>query len=136
MSLQKRLLLGATAFASLFGSNALAQTAPDVKAAVSDEIIVTAQRRAENLQDVPLSVTAVSAATLEERNIVDISRLDVVTPGFTYGRSGIDSRPAMRGVRTENIGVNGDTTIGYFIDGIYQSRAAQASAGFVDVARV
>ena len=68
MSLQKRLLLGATAFASLFGSNALAQTAPDVKAAVSDEIIVTAQRRAENLQDVPLSVTAVSAATLEERS--------------------------------------------------------------------
>lgn len=101
-----------------------------------DVIVVTAQRREERLQDVPLSVTAVSAETLETRNIVDVSRLDVVTPGFTYGRSGIDSRPAMRGVRTENVGVNGDTTIGYFIDGIYQSRAAQASAAFVDVSRV
>jgi iron complex outermembrane recepter protein len=99
-------------------------------------VVVTAQRRAEDVQDVPVSVTAVSAETLEERNIVDISRLDVVTPGFSYGRSGVDSRPAMRGVRTENVGVNGDTTIGYFIDGIYQSRAAQASAAFVDVERV
>ncbi len=101
-----------------------------------ETITVTAQRREENLQDVPLSVTAATGEALAARNISDLSRLDIITPGFTYGRSGIDSRPAMRGVRTENIGVNGDTTIGYFIDGIYQSRAAQATAPFVDVARV
>ena len=42
----------------------------------------------------------------------------------------------MRGVRTENVAVNGDSTIGYFIDGVYQSRAQQAMAGFVDIERV
>ena len=136
MSIHQRVLLGATAIASLLGSNAFAQSGPAAQGAGTDEIVVTAQRRAENIQKVPLSVTAVSSRTLEERNIADISRLDVVTPGFSYGRSGVDSRPAMRGVRTENVGVNGDTTIGYFIDGIYQSRASQASAAFVDVARV
>lgn len=109
--------------------------AADVDRAV-EVVTVTAQRREQDLQDVPLSVTAATGEALELRNISDLSKLDVITPGFSYGRSGIDSRPAMRGVRTENVGVNGDTTIGYFIDGIYQSRAAQASAAFTDVERV
>jgi iron complex outermembrane recepter protein len=128
----------ASAAIGLSAPTAIAQAAASADQADGNRaiVVVTAQRREEDLQEVPLSVTAVSGETLEERNIVDVSRLDVVTPGFTYGRSGIDSRPAMRGVRTENVGVNGDTTIGYFIDGIYQSRAAQASAAFVDVERV
>ncbi|GGE88614.1 TonB-dependent receptor [Niveispirillum cyanobacteriorum] len=101
-----------------------------------EEIVVTAQRRGENLQAVPLSVTAVTSDGLERRGITDITKLEAVTPGFTFGRSGSDARPAMRGVRTENVGVNGDTTIGYFIDGIYQSRASQAMSSFVDLERV
>jgi iron complex outermembrane recepter protein len=117
-----------------------AQDATPAEEAESDRrleaVTVTAQRREENLQDVPLSVTAATGEALERRNISDLSKLDVITPGFSYGRSGIDSRPAMRGVRTENVGVNGDTTIGYFIDGIYQSRAAQATATFTDIERV
>jgi iron complex outermembrane recepter protein len=70
------------------------------------------------------------------RGTTDISRLEGQVPGFTFGRSGSDARPAIRGVRTENVGVNGDTTIGFFIDGIYQSRASQATTGFVDIERV
>jgi iron complex outermembrane receptor protein len=101
-----------------------------------EEVVVTAQRREENLQSVPVSVTAVTAETLSERGIRDLSQMEGLSPGFTFGRSGSDARPAMRGVRTENVGVNGDTTIGYFIDGIYQSRAQQALAAFVDVERV
>jgi iron complex outermembrane receptor protein len=70
------------------------------------------------------------------RGTNDISRLEGQVPGFTFGRSGSDARPAIRGVRTENVGVNGDTTIGFFIDGVYQSRASQATTGFVDIERV
>jgi iron complex outermembrane receptor protein len=101
-----------------------------------DEIIVTSQRREENLQDVPISVSAFTADQILKRGITDVSRLEGIVPGFTFGRSGQDARPAMRGVRTENIGVNGDTTIGFFVDGVYQSRASQATTGFVDVERV
>lgn len=118
---------------------ALAQTAPAAKASDSGEIqsvTVTANRRAEDQQKVSVSVTAVTGETLTERNITDLSQMDTVTPGFTFGRSGADARPAMRGVRTENVATNADTTIGYFVDGIYKSRAQQALLGFVDVGRV
>jgi iron complex outermembrane recepter protein len=117
---------------------AAAASAP-TKAADKGEIQtinVTANRRAENQQKVNVSVTAVSGETLAERNITDLSQMEAVTPGFTFGRSGVDARPAIRGVRTENVAVNADTTIGYFVDGIYKSRAAQAMLGFVDVGRV
>ncbi len=101
-----------------------------------ETVVVTAQRREENLQNVPLSVSAFSAAQIQARGLTDMSRLENSVPGLTFGRSGVDARPAIRGVRTENVGVNGDTTIGFFIDGVYQSRAAQATLGFVDLDRV
>lgn len=100
------------------------------------EIVVTAQRREENLQDVPISVSAFTAEQILARGTTDIGRLEGLVPGFTFGRSGQDARPAIRGVRTENVGVNGDTTIGFFVDGVYQSRASQATTGFVDIERV
>ena len=101
-----------------------------------DEIVVTAQRREENLQDVPISVSAFGAKQIAEKGLTDVSRLEGLVPGFTFGRSGVDARPAIRGVRTESVDVNADTTIGLFIDGIYQSRSSQATLGFVDLERV
>jgi iron complex outermembrane receptor protein len=115
---------------------AMAQTAPDPETSSVEDIVVTAQRRAENLQDVPLAVTALSSETLQKNDIRDLSRVEVLTPGFTFGRSGSDARPAIRGVRTENVGVSGDPSIGYFTDNVYRSRASQANEPFVDVARV
>ena len=92
-----------------------------------DEIVVTAQRREENLQDVPISVSAFGAKQIAEKGLTDVSRLEGLVPGFTFGRSGVDARPAIRGVRTESVDVNADTTIGLYVDGIYQSRASQAT---------
>ena len=99
-------------------------------------VTVTANRRIEDQQKVSTSVTALSAEKLAERNIYDISQFEGLTPGFTFGRSGSDARPAMRGVRTEAVQQNADTTIGFFVDGIYKSRASQALASFVDLERV
>ncbi len=129
--------LAMTAFGIIGAVTAVAQQ-PDSDQAASglEEIVVTSQRRAENLQSVPVSVTAVTGEMIAERGIRDLSQLEGLTPGFTFGRSGSDPRPAMRGVRTEAVGVNADTTIGFFIDGIYQSRAQQALISFVDVQRI
>lgn len=113
----------------------VAAKAPDAVKTIED-IIVTTQRRAEDLLSVSVSVSAVTGEKLAERNITDLSQMESLSPGFTFGRSGTDARPAMRGVRTENVAVNGDTTIGYFVDGVYKSRAQQALAGFLDVSRV
>lgn len=130
------LYLGASFVTFGMAAPALAQDADNADSGGIGEIVVTAQRREENLQDVPVSVSAFSAEQLAARGTTDASRLEGMVPGFTFGRSGSDARPAMRGVRTENVGVNGDTTIGFFVDGIYQSRASQATTGFVDVERV
>jgi iron complex outermembrane recepter protein len=121
---------------ALMATSASAQAAADDGAVGIAEVVVTAQRREENLQKVPVSVSAFSAEQIAARGTNDLSRLEGQVPGFTFGRSGSDARPAIRGVRTENVGVNGDTTIGFFIDGVYQSRASQATTGFVDIARV
>ena len=118
---------------------ALAQTAPAAPAADKGElatITVTATRRIEDQQKVSTSVTALSAEKLAERNIYDISQFEGLAPGFTFGRSGADARPAMRGVRTEAVQQNADTTIGFFVDGVYKSRPSQALASFVDLERV
>ena len=132
-------LLAATAVSGLaFASPSLAQSAAPT-AAVDEglaEIVVTAQRRVENVQDVPIAVTVLSSDTLDRNDVRDLSRVEILTPGFSFGRSGSDARPAIRGVRTENVGVSGDPTIGFFVDNIYRSRASQANEPFVDVERV
>ena len=134
---KQQLLATATPLIIMFiATPAIAQEAPVDDEGGIAEIIVTAQRRDENLQSVPLSVSAFSAEQMKAQGTNDISRLEGIVPGFSFGRSGTDARPAMRGVRTENAGVNGDTTIGLFIDGVYMSRASQGTLGFVDIARV
>jgi iron complex outermembrane recepter protein len=131
-----RLLATAAPLAAMLASTPLlAQDAAKDEGGI-DEIVVTAQRREENLQDVPISVSAFGAKQIAEKGLTDISRLEGLVPGFTFGRSGVDVRPAIRGVRTESVDVNADTTIGFFIDGIYQSRSSQATLGFIDLERV
>ncbi len=114
---------------------AAAQEADSDDGSITD-IVVTAQRREERLQDVPVSVSAFTADDLRKTGATDLSRLENIVPGFNFGRSGTDARPAIRGVRTENVGINGDTTIGFFIDGVYLSRSSQATLSFVDIERL
>jgi iron complex outermembrane receptor protein len=86
-------------FALLMSTPAAAQNAPaDEEAGIAD-IVVTAQRREENLQDVPISVSAFTAEQMAARGTTDMSRLEGQVPGFTFGRSGSDARPAIRGPR-------------------------------------
>ena len=108
-------------------------TAPDTGVEV---VIVTAQRREEALQKVPLSVVAISGRQLRDADIRDITRLEQSVPGLRIARSGAAARPAIRGVYTEAIAANSDPRIGFYIDEVYQSRLQQTTAAFVDLARV
>ena len=132
LSAMTAFLLAGPAFAQ---TTAATQTAPETSGGVED-IVVTAQRTEQRLQDVPISISAFSAEDLKRSGTDDITRLSQNTPGFSFGRSGLEARPAIRGVRTENVAGNGDPTIGFYVDDIYQSRAAQAGQPFIDVARV
>lgn len=117
-------------------ANANQVSGAEAAAANGDDIVVTAQRRAEPLQAVPLAVTAVSGETLLQRGVNDISQLSKFVPGFSFGQTGNNARPSMRGARTAINNATGDAPIAIFVDGIYQSRTSQALLGFVDVSRV
>ena len=129
---------------ALAGSATRAQTVPVAAPAAPTaetadtvgDIVVTAQRRSERLQDVPLSVTALTGDQVRAEDITDATRLEQVVPGLRLGRSGPATRPAIRGVYTEAVGVNSDPRIGFYIDEIYQSRPQQGSAAFIDLERV
>ncbi len=118
------------------GAQAPQQAAVRVAPSGLEEVVVTAQRRSERLQDVPVAVTAVSAASLARNHIDDASRLQFVTPGFTWGQQGSDSFPAIRGVRTSLVSAQNDPVIGFYLDGIYQSRTQQQSIPLFDLSRV
>ena len=100
------------------------------------DIIVTAQRREESLQKVPLSIVAIGREALRNADVTEASRLEQLAPGLRLGRSGADPRPAIRGIYTESIQGNADPRVGFYIDEIYQSRTSQTSVPFVDLERV
>ena len=137
----RSLALSSAAFAGAvaIGIPAFAQAQPaaaeEAEAGVGD-IVVTAQRREESLQKVPLSIVAIGRESLDNQNVTQASRLEQIAPGLSIGRSGADPRPAIRGVITETIQGNTDPRIGFYIDEIYQSRTSQLSTPFIDLERV
>ena len=129
--------LTAPAYAQTGGVTGPAVAAADPGDTGIADIVVTAQRREERLQSVPIAITAIDGRGLEQAGIRDITRLETLTPGLTVGQTGSDSRPALRGVNTDNSrNAQADATVAFFLDGIYQSSNQQALQGFYDLARV
>lgn len=104
--------------------------------ALMESVTVTAQRREENLQSVPIAITALTEQAIERGGIVDISRLQFIAPGINVGRAGEDVRPAIRGARTEQVGAVNDPAVGFHVDGVYKGRPSMAVNSFIDVERV
>ena len=102
-------------------SLAHAQTTGDKPAAGElAEIVVTAQRRSERLQDVPMSITAVSQETLATTGITTLRDLTNVTTDFQLGNAGVFPQPAIRGITTINSGFY-ENNVALFVDGLYET---------------
>lgn len=110
--------------------------APDEGVGI-EEVVVTAQKRAENVQDVPISVTAFSGEVLEAAGIQDIRDLRRITPSLYLATSSNTSntRIMMRG-----IGTSGNTavepSVATFVDGVYVPRIGSLLAGLNDIGSV
>lgn len=130
----KRTLILTTSIVSLF-----AAAAPAFAQQADDEIIVTATKRAQSIQDVPIAVTVVTPKQLEDQGVVNIQDLASVAPSFSSTNAQTSSGTVvlrMRGVGTTSNNIGFESAVGVFIDGIYQSRAGVALGEFVDVAQV
>ncbi len=102
-------------------------------------IIVTATRRAEDVQDIPIAVTAVSPEQLERQGVVDVQNITQVSPSFSTSNAQVASGSVVlriRGVGTTSNNIGFESAVGIFIDGAYQSRPAVALSEFVDIERV
>jgi outer membrane receptor protein involved in Fe transport len=117
-----------------------AQDAEDAPVAKDDDvIIVTATRRAQDVQDIPLAVTAISPQQLEAQRVVNIQQVAALAPSFTSSQAQLASGSVVlrvRGVGTTSNNIGFESAVGIFIDGAYQSRPGVALSEFVDVERV
>ena len=115
--------------------------AQDAGAEETDDsvIIVTAQRRAQDVQDIPLAVTAVSPVQLERQGVVNVTQISQVSASFSTSNAQNTAGTnvlRIRGVGTTSNNIGFESAVGIFIDGAYQSRPGVALSEFVDVERV
>ena len=106
--------IAATLFGSLLISTPLQLNAQDV-----EEIIVTARKKSESIQEVPVAVTAITANMVEQLNIQDLDDIAKLTAGMIFDPefSRTSNRPVIRG----QANINGFSGVSYFIDGVYVS---------------
>lgn len=100
------------------------------------DIVVTAQRRSENSQKVPIAITAVSAAELKAQGIATTADLAKVTPGLTIANTAGLVRPSQRGVTTTSAGPGIENSVATYIDGVYIASIASSLMSFGGVERV
>lgn len=100
-----------------------------------EEIVVTAQKREENAQDVPISVTAFSGDLLEAKGIDDPSKLSSVTPGLTYNIATGFTFIYIRGIGSDAF-LTADPSVASYIDGVYYPFSSGLSQSFGKVERV
>jgi iron complex outermembrane receptor protein len=103
--------------------------------AVMEEIVVTAQKREQNLQDVPISVSAVSGNALQAQNLGEMETLTVQLPNIHISESGIGDKLFIRGIGS-GINAGFEQSVGTFIDGVYYGRSLQTRSQFLDIERV
>lgn len=115
------------------------ESEPEVTRNADNVIIVTATRRAQDVQDIPLAVTAISPQQLEAQRVVNIQQVAALAPSFTSSQAQLASGSVVlrvRGVGTTSNNIGFESAVGIFIDGAYQARPGVALSEFVDVERV
>ena len=100
-----------------------------------EEVVVTAQKRSESLQDVPISVTAISGELIQNASIRSFSELGAYVPNFSVSENAVNTIITMRGI---SIGANQsfEQSVGMFVDGVHYGRSRQARLGLFDLEQV
>ena len=108
---------------------------PGIQAQVLDEIMVTAQKREESLKDVPISISAIDGAVIENRSIDDLSSLSQSMPNVFINENQIDSTISVRGVTTGN-NKGFEQSVAMYFDGLSYGRSQLIRTPLVDLERV
>jgi len=127
---------GATSLCGFLAAAIAAGLCPGVMAQGLEEVIVTAQKREEGLQDVPIAVEAFSAQQIDNLSADDIADLGVFTPNVTISRAANQPDYSIRGIGTSDFGIGADPAVGVYQDGVYIGRSGGSKVAFNDIARI
>jgi len=148
MSINRRALAASIAMAGLGIANigAGAETAAVADSAEKpglevQEVIVTSRKREERLQDVPISIAAISGQELSERGFSDVASLNNASPNLEInnGRAdggGSTAQIYIRGVGQNDFLIPNDPGVGLYVDDVYVSRSSGAITGLMDIQSV
>ena len=114
---------------------AIAVIASGANAAQLEEIIVTAQKRAESLQDVPISMTALSGSKIEDAGINSFTELSGYVPNMGISENAVNTIISMRGI---GVGAQQsfEQSVGLYTDGVHMGRSRQIRTGLFDLGQV
>ncbi|MHC3126196.1 hypothetical protein OB03_02325 [Brevundimonas sp. GN22] len=138
LSMRLRLGVATIAIAAGLPAMASAQEASTEQSYSIGEITVTARRKAEAMQDVPLAVTAMGAEELRNQLITDVSQVAAQVPSFTFqSQNALESEMFIRGVGSVRLNsATADPSIGTFLDEIYIGRRGAATPPIFDLERI
>ncbi|WP_082349940.1 TonB-dependent receptor [Novosphingobium sp. AAP1] len=106
------------------------------------EIVVTAQKRAQNVQNVPIAISAFTASSLKERAVTSVASLSALAPnvnldgGTPFSGSSAVLSATIRGIGSDDFAFNIDPGVGIYLDGVYLARTVGANQDLPDVERV
>jgi iron complex outermembrane recepter protein len=137
-SLVRAALFGSSALALGLSVPAMAQDAGADDESFSNEIIVTAQKREQNIQDVPVAVSVISGAALEQQGGINIENAQYLVPSLNFRKSGsaLNQSLYLRGVGTTTFSIGGEPSVGTVLDGVVLARSGEAFSDLVDIERI
>lgn len=123
---------------TMAGNSHAQQPSPENKSNQLDTVVVTAQKREQNVQEVPISVEAVDAAKLEKAGIKDLYNLTQISPSLSGGGEArtTNARVGIRGINDFARTVGFDGSVGVYVDGVYAGRQEGLSQSLVGVDRI
>ena len=132
----RRFLMSSATILAVTAAPAFAQTVAEDNESV--EIVVTAQKRSEKLQDIPLAVSVVSGDALARQGALNLENAQYLVPSLNFRKSGtsINQSLYIRGVGTATFSLAGEPSISTVLDGVVLARAGEAFSDLVDIDRI
>lgn len=101
-----------------------------------EEVVVTAQKRTESMQNVPIAINAFSGELLSETGIRDTEDLGMITPGLQMNQGGVASSPYIRGLGSQDASAAQDQSVATYVDGVLMNSVTGSAAVLNNIERV
>ncbi len=136
--MRRAIITCGAALASALAHGATGQSATSESGGAIETIIVTAQKRSEDLQTVPIATSVMTGAQLESEGVVGFPDLGLRIPSLRFGSgvTGGENVITLRGIGSQNTTSGGDSPVAYSVDGVYLARTTAVDPEFFDIERV